>query len=70
MQAVGVRWAMNRKRRGPLWEFVRRIGDLGARKAPPGKRRDDEDEGLGVLVPAGPKPRKGGASAPIPPKPR
>lgn len=61
---------MNRKSRGTFWDFVRWVGDLGTPKAKPSKRRDDEDEGLGVLVPAGPRPRKGGAEASIPPKPR
>ncbi|MBB5365587.1 hypothetical protein [Deinococcus humi] len=37
-----------------------------SRQTPP---RDDQDDGLGVLVPAGPRPLRGGAHA-QPPKPQ
>lgn len=31
--------------------------------APPPQRRDDQDDGIGVPVPAGPRPIRGGAQA-------
>ena len=43
------------------WLFVPRTSSRVTR---PG---DDHDDGVGVLVPAGPKPRKGGAHAKPPP---
>lgn len=44
------------------WLFVPRTSGVRT-------RRDEHDDGVGVLVPAGPKPRKGGAEA-KPPAPR
>lgn len=63
--------------KGRFWRLIAWVGDLGASKAKrersvrraAGRRsgRDDDDL-IGVAVPAGPKPRKDGAHA-KPPKP-
>lgn len=65
------------KPRGTFWRLVAWVGDLGAsrdkrgrsaRRAAGRKPGRDDDDLIGVAVPAGPKPRKDGAHA-KPPKP-
>ncbi|BDP42991.1 hypothetical protein DAETH_29600 [Deinococcus aetherius] len=48
-----------------FWRFLAWVGDLGPppRPAPVAPRRDDDDEGPGVPVPAGPRLPRDGARA-------
>ncbi|GAA5532339.1 hypothetical protein Dalu01_00728 [Deinococcus aluminii] len=64
-----VRWSMNRNsgRTGWFWRWLEWLGGLGPPPRTGNSARrpedDDEDEGLGVPVPVGPHPRRGGAQA-------
>ncbi|SMB90286.1 hypothetical protein [Deinococcus hopiensis] len=51
-----------------LRKFLGKLTGAGVKRFSPPRRGRDEDEGLGVPVPAGPQPWKGGAHAKLPPE--